>query len=238
KKIDVFIDDVVFKSVFADVENFPNLISKPIEELKSLKDPLFDFVNKLQLQAAALEKTNTEIEGKLNKLFGELVDVKMEWKKTNFIPDANSTLRLTYGYIKGYSPADALYAKPQTTIDGIIEKNSIGTEDFRIPDKLRELYDRKDFGKYIDKDLNSLPVAMLYNMDTTGGNSGSPILNAYGELVGVNFDRAYEATINDFAWNEAYSRSIGVDIRYVLWVMDKFSGASNLLKEITTVRLF
>jgi hypothetical protein len=114
----------------------------------------------------------------------------------------------------------------------VIEKGSTGEEDFTIPDKLRQAYEKKDFGKYVSKKRGKLPVALLYNMDTTGGNSGSPVLDAYGNLIGVNFDRAYEATINDFAWNESYSRSIGVDIRYVLWVMDKIGGAGNLLHEI------
>ncbi len=122
--------------------------------------------------------------------------------------------------------------EPFTSIDGVIEKNSIGGEEFAIPDRLRTLYDSKDFGRYVSKKRNKLPIAMLYNMDTTGGNSGSPILDAYGRLIGVNFDRAFEATINDFAWNESYSRSIGVDIRYVLWVLDKFSGAKNILNEV------
>ena len=90
----------------------------------------------------------------------------------------------------------------------------------------------KDFGRYENPALHSVPVAMLYNMDTTGGNSGSPIFNAKGELVGVNFDRAFEATINDYAWSESYSRSIGVDIRYVLWIVEKFGGATQLLQEL------
>jgi hypothetical protein len=195
-------------------------------------DPIFEFVKNINKQNQILSDENTRNEGMLNKLYGDLVDVKMLWKKTNFIPDANSTLRLTYGYIKGYSPADATYMEPFTSIDGIIEKSTTGNEDFVIPDKLKTLHAKKDFGKYVSAKRGKLPVSMLYNMDTTGGNSGSPVLNAYGELIGVNFDRAYEATINDFAWNESYSRSIGVDIRYVLWVLDKYSGAENILDEI------
>ncbi len=227
-----FINNTILASKIRDTEYFNSLLTRTPDELKALNDPFISFVYELRNQNLALLKLNERNEGQLNKLYGDLVDVKMIWKKTNFIPDANSTLRLTYGYIKGYSPADATYMEPFTTIDGIIEKNATGGEEFAIPDKLKSLYESKDFGKYLSKKRNNLPIAMLYNMDTTGGNSGSPILDAYGRLIGVNFDRAFEATINDFAWNESYSRSIGVDIRYVLWVLDKFSGAKNILTEI------
>jgi hypothetical protein len=232
KTISDFIDNEIVGSKIKGSEYFNSLLTKKPEELALLKDPLLEFVNKLRVQNQSLQKLNERNEGRLNKLYGDLVDVKMIWKQTNFIPDANSTLRLTYGYIKGYSPADATYMEPFTSIDGVIEKNSTGGEEFAIPDRLRTLYDNKDFGRYVSKKRNKLPIAMLYNMDTTGGNSGSPILDAYGRLIGVNFDRAFEATINDFAWNESYSRSIGVDIRYVLWVLDKFSGAKNILNEV------
>jgi hypothetical protein len=94
------------------------------------------------------------------------------------------------------------------------------------------LYKHKKFGQFFNEKLDDVPVAILYNTDTTGGNSGSPVLNAKGQLVGVNFDRAWEATINDYAWNESYSRSIAVDIRYVLWVTEKFAGADYLLEEM------
>lgn len=227
-----YISSVILNSKLRDTEYFNTLLSKTPEELASMHDELLNFVRKLRIQKQSLSNLNEQNEGKLNKLYADLVEVKMVWKKSNFIPDANSTLRLTYGYIKGYNPADATYMEPFTSIDGIIEKNLSGAEEFAIPDKLRSLYDQKDFGKYVSTKRNILPVAMLYNMDTTGGNSGSPVLDAYGNLIGINFDRAFEATINDFAWNESYSRSIGVDIRYVLWVLDKFSSAENILTEL------
>ena len=151
--------------------------------------------------------------------------------KKNFIPDANGTLRLTYGYIRGYHPADAVYKSPITSLTGIMEKNS-GKAPFDAPQKLIDLYNQKDFGRFYSKKLKNVPVNLLYNCDTTGGNSGSPILNGKGELVGVNFDRAFEATINDFDWSERYSRSIGVDIRYVLWIIEKYAGANYLLQEM------
>ncbi|UCE07524.1 MAG: S46 family peptidase, partial [bacterium] len=103
---------------------------------------------------------------------------------------------------------------------------------FDTPQQLIDLIKAGDFGQFEHPKLNSVPVAILYNMDTTGGNSGSPVLNARGELVGINFDRAFEATVNDFAWSEDYSRSIAVDIRYVLWITQKFGGAEYLLEEM------
>ncbi|MBZ0200940.1 MAG: S46 family peptidase, partial [Ignavibacteriaceae bacterium] len=120
---------------------------------------------------------------------------------------------------------------PITTLSGVIEKGE-ENGDYKLNKKVKELYNKKDFGKFKNKKLNDVPVAILYNTDTSGGNSGSPILNAYGEIIGVNFDRAFDATINDFAWSEDYSRSIGVDIRYVLWVTEKVGGADFLLKEM------
>jgi len=202
------------------------------ESLLSYSDDLLTFQEDLQAQQLALKPEMDRREGVLNRLMGDYVAVKELFQKRDFIPDANSTLRLTYGYIRGYSPADATYVKPFTTIRGIIEKGALDQPDYRYPSKIKETWEAKDFGPYAMEELGDVPVNLLYNMDTTGGNSGSPIMNAKGELIGVNFDRAYDATINDFAWNESYSRSIGVDIRYVLWVADKIDHADFLLKEI------
>ncbi|MFZ4861959.1 S46 family peptidase [Sphingobacterium sp. Mn56C] len=171
-------------------------------------------------------------EGVLNRLMGDYVAVKEVFQAKNFIPDANSTLRLTYGNIKGYSPVDAVYMSPFTTVKGLLEKGNSGNPEFTFPQAIEQAWLNKNFGPYTKPGTNDVPVNILYNMDTTGGNSGSPIMNAYGELIGVNFDRSYDATINDFAWNEAYSRSIGVDIRYVLWIADKIDNAQFIIKEM------
>jgi hypothetical protein len=139
-------------------------------------------------------------------------------------------LRLTVGKIEGYSPADALYASPFTTLRGVVEKTTGAAPYYNTPARVIEQW--KKAKRFQHKRLRDVPVALLYNLDTTGGNSGSPLLNSRGEVVGVNFDRTFEATINDYAWNEEYSRSIGVDIRYVLWVTHYLAGADHLLVEM------
>lgn len=219
------------ESKFSDEAFIRSLFEKSPDELKKVDDPFLKAVIGLYPEFKRLRELDKEIEGKLGRLYGELIDVKQEFQKTSFVPDANGTLRMTFGQVKGYSPEDAVYKYPATTLRGVIEKTT-GEEPFITPDRIRELYDKGDFGNFLHPKLNQVPVALLYNTDTTGGNSGSPILNGRGELVGVNFDRAFEATINDFAWNESYSRSIGVDIRYVLWITGKVYGVQRLLDEM------
>ena len=231
ESITKFVEEKLLSAKITKKENFEKLTKLSLEELKELDNPLIKFSLELNEQYKNLKSENDKIDGALSKLLPQFNEVKREWKNKLFIPDANGTLRLTYGYIKGYSPKDAIYSAPITTLNGIIEKSYLGSE-YAIPAKLKELYDNRDFGRFYNPKLKSIPVGLLYNMDTTGGNSGSPILDANGKLIGVNFDRAYEATINDFAWNDAYSRSIGVDIRYILWITQKLGGAEFLLKEM------
>lgn len=226
-----YAEKLIDNSIFPEYKVFTALLETNEKDLKALNNDAIEFAGKLKSLNALYDKETKLREAKYNNCLSRLYDVKKIWKQTLRLPDANSTLRFTYGYVRGYSPADATYYTPITTLRGIIEK-SYGGEDFRIPPQMKELYNKKDFGKRKNKKLNDLPVALLYNTDTSGGNSGSPIMNAFGELIGVNFDRTYEATINDYAWSENYSRSIGVDIRYVLWVTEKIGGADYLLKEM------
>lgn len=230
--IDQFIENTLGLSKLKDESYVMNTLLKSPKAIADYNDGLLLFEKDLARQIAELKPEKDRREGVLNKLMGDYVNVKEKFKKKDFIPDANSTLRLTYGYVRGYWPADASYMRPYTTIKGILEKGTTGNPEFDYPAQIKALWQAKDFGPFAKKDLNDVPVSFLYNMDTTGGNSGSPIMNAKGELIGVNFDRAYGATINDYAWNESYSRSIGVDIRYVLWVAAKIDKADFLIKEM------
>lgn len=212
----------------ADLEIF---LKKSPQDLGKIKDPMMELARGLLPLMTALRETRDRREGALNKYYGLYAEAKQMHLKSDFIPDANLTLRFTYGVIRGYTPADATQYKPFTTASGVADK-ATGIEPFDAPKKLLDMFKTKAFGSFRHKRLNDLPVAMLYNTDTTGGNSGSPVLNAKGELVGLNFDRTFEATINDYAWSEAYSRSIGVDVRYILWVTSQFGGAGHLLTEM------
>lgn len=229
--IDRFLDRAYSKTKLTDENVVAKFFDAPAEQIKKIDDPFILLAKALHSTYKERDERSNARQGAIDKLYAQLIDVKKDFMATDFIPDANGTLRLTYGYIRGYSPRDALHAQPITTAAGVLEKIT-GHDPFDPPQQLIDLIDARDFSRFEHPKLKSVPVAILYNMDTTGGNSGSPVLNARGELVGINFDRAFEATINDYAWSEDYSRSIAVDIRYVLWVTQKFGGAEYLLEEM------
>ncbi|WP_445712792.1 S46 family peptidase [Flavobacterium sp.] len=149
-------------------------------------------------------------------------------------PDANSTLRVTYGKVKGYKPSDAVVYEPVSYLDGVIEKYVPGDYEFDVPSKLIDLYNNKDYGNYADKN-GKMPLAFIATNHTTGGNSGSPALDAKGNLIGLNFDRVWEGTMSDIYYSPEICRNIMVDTRYILFIIDKYAGAKNLIDEMTIV---
>ncbi len=151
-----------------------------------------------------------------------------------YFPDANSTLRVTYGQVRGYSPRDAVYYKPVSYLDGVIEKYVPGDYEFDVPQKLRDLYDAKDYGEYADAS-GKVPVCFLGTNHTTGGNSGSPAIDAEGNLIGINFDRVWEGTMSDMNYDPEICRNIMVDLRYILFIVDKYANAKHLIEEMKLV---
>lgn len=194
-------------------------------------DPLVEFAAGFLPLYTTLRETRQRRDGEWNRLYAAFLNIREQHLGHAFIPDANGTMRFTSGRIRGYSPADATYYAPITTMTGLMEK-STGRTPYNTPERLIQIYRTGNSGRFRHPRLNDVPVALLYDLDTVGGNSGSPLMNSRGELVGVNFDRAYEATVNDFAWNTSYSRSIAVDIRYILWVLQYFGGAERLVAEM------
>lgn len=177
-----------------------------------------------------LTRLNAEVQN-LNKRY---MKAQMEYNSEKvFYPDANSTLRVAFGTVQGYYSKDAVYFKPVSTLKGIIEKDNPAIYDYDVPDRLKELYANRDYGRYASN--GEIPVCFIANNHTTGGNSGSPVINAEGYLIGINFDRAWEGVASDMAFNPDQSRNISLDIRFALFIIDKFAGAGYLLNEMTIV---
>ena len=203
-------------------------IAKLQEEIKRMNEHIVWL-----LGTASLRNLNS---GRLNELYTVYVRGLREWDQTRaFFPDANLTLRVAYGSVAGYEYADGEYHKPQTTLDGIIAKDDPNVYDYDIPQALRDLHASKRYGRWAARidGRTTVPVCFLATNQTTGGNSGSPILNAKGQLVGINFDRTWRSTMSDVEFDPAICRNISVDIRYVLFVIDRIGGASYLFDEMT-----
>lgn len=223
--------DSMKKTRLGQVAFVESLLKMGPTELQQVDDPMLQWMIQMYPTYRALRDADKARDGRLGQLYGTLMEVKQLFQPADFVPDANATLRITYGRVRGYSPSDAIRKTPISTLQGVIEKTT-GAEPFITPKEVLDRYQSKDFGPFVHPTLGHVPVAILYNTDTTGGNSGSPVFNARGELVAVNFDRTFEATINDFAWSESYSRSIGVDIRYVLWITGWVYQARHLTSEM------
>ena len=175
-----------------------------------------------------------EIQSEINKLQRTYMQAQMDvYKEKTFYPDANSTLRVTYGTVKGYNPRDAVTFDHYTYLDGVMDKYKPGDYEFDVPEKLQTLYKNKDYGQYGSN--GKMPVCFIARNHTTGGNSGSPALDAYGNLIGINFDRVWEGTMSDINYDPSICRNIMVDIRYVLFIVDKYAGAGHLVKEMKLV---
>ena len=171
---------------------------------------------------------------KITELQRNYMKAQLELSENSRIfPDANSTLRVTYGKVKGYEPKDGVYYNPITYLDGVMEKYIPGDYEFDVSPKLIDLYKNKDFGNYGEN--GKMPVCFIGTNHTTGGNSGSPALDARGNLIGLNFDRVWEGTMSDIYYDPSICRNIMVDIRYVLFIIDKYAGAKNLIEELQLV---
>ncbi|MBL7781880.1 MAG: S46 family peptidase [Saprospiraceae bacterium] len=214
------------------------LSKKPADIVQTLKnDPAYKLWSDLQqYYAANIQPKIQELQPQINLLQREYMAAQMVvFKEKRFFPDANSTLRLTYGKVRSYSPRDAVRYEHQTYLDGVMEKYIPGDYEFNVPEKLVSLWKSKDYGQYAAKD-GRLPVAFIGTNHTTGGNSGSPALDAKGNMIGLNFDRVWEGTMSDLNYDPAICRNIMVDIRYVLFIVDKLGGAGYLLDEMKLVR--
>jgi hypothetical protein len=178
-----------------------------------------------------------ELQMKINALQRTYMKGIIEFSKPEdrIFPDANSTLRVTYGQVKGYDPADAISYDFVSYLDGVIEKYVPNDYEFDVPKKLIDLYGKKDFGAYADKN-GKMPVCFIATNHTTGGNSGSPALNKKGHLIGLNFDRVWEGTMSDIYYDPKICRNIMVDARYILFIIDKYAGAKHLVEEMKLVK--
>jgi hypothetical protein len=223
------------QSKLADTAARLSWMGKTPEEFAKSDDPFIQLAVKLYEPLLAMENRGKEIDGNLERVIPQYMSAVIAFKKTQgkpVYPDANSTLRVTYGTVGPYSPRDGLTKGPFTTVEGIVEKHT-GADPFDAPKALLDAIKDKRYGVFKDPVLGTVPVNFLSSADTTGGNSGSAVMNKRGELVGLNFDSTYESVTKDWYFDSAITRAIHVDIRYMLWVMKEVDHADLVLKEMT-----
>ncbi|NVO04142.1 MAG: S46 family peptidase, partial [Bacteroidetes bacterium] len=228
-----FSEAVFSKSIFSNSIKLLAFLDKP--DFKTLSNDLaFKLMNQFYEKFKEVNKISNDAYEKLlqgNRLF--VAGLKEMNPDKKYYPNANSTMRLSYGKILDYYPSDAVYYNYFTTLDGIIEKEDPKNEDFIVPAKLKELYKAKDYGRYAED--GTVKTCFLTNNDITGGNSGSPVINGKGQLLGLAFDANWEAMSGDIAYEPELQRTVAVDIRYVLFIVEKYAGATNLINEMTLV---
>lgn len=235
---DEYAEDLFEKSIFADPEKLAKFMQKP--SLRTLeKDPLAKAGNEaLEAYRALGSNVDENMQENLERGIRDFTDGILQINDKNgklMSPDANSTIRLTYGNVMSYDPKDGVSYHYYTTMKGVIEKEDPENSEFNVPTRLKELYAKKDFGRYANK-RGEMPTCFITNNDITGGNSGSPVINAKGQLIGLAFDGNSEAMSGDIDFEENLQRCICLDSRYMLWVIDVFAGAKNLIEEMDIVR--
>lgn len=234
--IDAFVDACFDTSIFRSREAFDNFVAKP--DAKTLENDLMvqyaKSVDQGYADTDAAMKAETDAYNLAHKTWVEGMMKLKQHEGTPIYPDANSTLRFTYGKVGSYSPKDGMEYNYYTTLKGVMEKEDPNNYEFVVPAKLKDLYNKKDFGRYAMKN-GEMPICFVTGTDNTGGNSGSPVFNNKGELIGTGFDRNYEGLTGDIAYNPQLQRAACVDIRYTLFIIDKFAGAKHLVDEMTIV---
>ncbi len=229
--LDQFLDEAYKRTKLKDVKVAKSLFSKSVKELEVINDPFINLAKKLYPEVEAYRKRNKKFGATITELRKRYIDALYAWKGANLYPDANRTIRFSYGSVDGYQPRDAVYYEPFTFIKGMLEKDT-GKEPFDMPEGVKKLFAKKDFGRWTYPGINDVPIAFTHKVDSTGGNSGSPVMNAKGELVGILFDGNYESMTGDWQYDIDIQRSISVDIRFVLFVTEKLARAQNILEEM------